>query len=180
MKNRIFIAAATALILSLSGAANAAFIEGEITMSGAFTPTGGNDLGDATGIDFDGGFAIHDANGDFALAGISVGDNGVYADFDFINPLVAPLGPLWSIGGFSFALEEIAIVFQSSAFLVLQGSGTISAAGFDDTNAMWSLTANSAGTLFNFSSGATVDEPSVLALIGLGLLGLRLRRRVAS
>ncbi|MFK8015779.1 MAG: PEP-CTERM sorting domain-containing protein [Gammaproteobacteria bacterium] len=182
MRTKIFTAAAIALVMSLTGAANAAFIDGAITMSGDFVPTGGTNLGDATGIDFLGDdFNIDDVSGDFALAGIAVGDAGTYTDFQF-NPLIAPVNPLWSISGFSFALEDISIVFQNAAFLVLQGSGTISGAGFDDTAGTWNMTANAAGTLFNFSAGSTatgIDEPSVLALIGLGLLGFSARRKLA-
>lgn len=180
MNSKIFTATAAAMALSFAAApAYAGFIEGAITMSGDFAPTGGTGLGDAIGIDFLGDdFTVDATTGDFAAAGIMTGDTGFYQDFDF-NPLMAGgLDPLWSIGGFAFALEDIEIVFQNAFFLVLQGTGTLSAAGFDDTFGMWNMTANQAGTLFNFSSGTTaVDEPTVLALMGFGLLGFGLRRR---
>ena len=51
--------------------ASAGFIDGAITMSSDFLPTGGAGLGDATAIDFIGDdFGVDDATADFAAAGI--------------------------------------------------------------------------------------------------------------
>ena len=183
MNNRTLNIAALAIgLVFAAGPANAAFITGDISMSGDFAPTCGTDLGDATGIDFLGDdFTVDDANGDFAAFGIATGDIGFYQDFQFDPLTPSPVDPLWSIAGFSFALTDVVVSFQSPAFLVLEGTGTVAGNGFDVTNGSWILTANSAGTLFNFSSGATataVDEPAVLGLLGLGLLAFGLRRRI--
>jgi len=177
MKTRILNFAALAIATAfVAGTANAAFVVGDITMSGDFAPTGGTGLGDATGIDFIGDdFTVDDTNGDFS--GILTGDIGFYQDFQF-NPLFpSPVDPLWAIGGFEFTLASVSIDFQSSIVIALSGTGTISGNGFDDTVGSWILTGNAAGSLFNFSAGNTVDEPAALALVGLGLLGFGLRRR---
>ncbi|MFK8029194.1 MAG: PEP-CTERM sorting domain-containing protein [Gammaproteobacteria bacterium] len=168
-----------AALLAVSFNASAAFIDGEITMSGDFLPTGGTGLADATGIDFIGDdFGVDDATGDFATAGISAGDIGTYNDFTF-SPLAAGT-EVWSIGGFSFALDAITVVFQNAGFIVLEGTGILSGAGFDDTAGNWNLTANAAGSIFNYSSGTTsVAEPATLALVGLGFIGLAAARRRA-
>ena len=79
--------AATLLALGLGMAtlpASAGFIEGAITMSSDFLPTGGTGLADATGVDFVGDdFDVDGTTADFAAAGIAVGDAGTIFDFDF-------------------------------------------------------------------------------------------------
>jgi hypothetical protein len=162
-------------------AANADFIEGAINFSGDFAPTGGTGLGDATGIDFLGDdFDIDGVTGDFAAAEIAPGDIGFIQDFQF-DPLPAAVDPLWAISGFSFTLNSVDVIWQSGLFLMLNGSGYLSGAGFDDTPGTWSLTGNAAGDeLFNFSAGSAaiaVPEPGTLALFGLGLVGIGLARR---
>ncbi len=175
-------------ILGLGAApltASAVVIEGALTFSGDFVPTGGagTDLSDATGLDFIGDdFDVDGASGDFADAGISQGDIGFIQDFEFDDLNTAPIDPLWSIGGFSFALEEIAVNFQNSMFLVLVGRGEISRAGYSNTPGVWTLTANTApgaqSILFNFSAGTgAIPEPGSMLLVGLGLAGLAAARR---
>ncbi len=165
--------------------ASADFIEGALTFSGDFVPTGGAglDLSDATGLDFLGDdFDVDGASGDFAAAGISAGDIGFIQDFQF-NPLVnAPIDPLWSIAGFQFSLEQVSVDFQNSMFLVLYGRGMLSGVGFEDTTGTWALTAKMApggqGLLFNVSAGSgAVPEPGTMLLVGLGLAGLASSRR---
>ena len=168
--------------MALPQDAYAASIIGDITMSGDFVPTGGAgvDLSDATGLDFLGDdFNVDATNGVFA--GISVGDVGVINDFQF-NPLLpSPVDPLWSIAGFSFVMDTVTVLFQHSLFLILEGSGTMSASGFDDAPGTWQFSANATGTLFNFSSGiSSVPEPSTTFLVGIGLAGIALFRRLSS
>ena len=182
MNSNTIRATAAALAFAFAAApASAGFIEGEITMSADIAlvgPSGG--LADAIGIDFIGDdFLVDNASGSFADAGIVQHAVGTYNDFDF-NPLLGDTA-LWSISGFEFTLRDIEIVFQNSYFLVLQGTGVISANGFLDTNGTWTLSANGFGSLFNFSSSTQVDEPAMLGLLGLGgMLAFGLRRRRAS
>lgn len=178
MRTRLLAATLMAMCLSFSALpASASFILGAITMSGDFIPTGGTGLSDATGIEFPGAdFRVDGATEDFAAAGITQGDSGDIFDFQF-----APFSPaphtLWSIGGFDFELQAVSVVFQNHMFLVLEGVGEVSGNGFDATYGAWNLTANSAFTLFNFSSGTVVPEPGSLLLVSIGVLGFAATRR---
>ena len=85
----------TALLALGPLSANAVQISGEITMSGNFVPTGGTNLGDATGLDFlDNDFLVDEATGDFVLASIVAGDTGVLNDFQFDPLFPSPVSPL--------------------------------------------------------------------------------------
>ena len=162
-----------------SVSALAVHIDGAITMSGDFAPTGGTgaDLSDATGMDFLGDdFQVDGVTGDLATF-VSVGDVGFYQDFTF-SPLAAPVDPLWAVGGFEFALGAVSVDFQNATFIILSGTGIISGNGFDPTTGTWNLTGNNSGMLFNFSAGSlAVPEPGSLSLLGLGLIGFAVLRR---
>ncbi len=185
LSGRVFAVLAALGLMAAPLTASAGFIQGAITFSGDFVPTGGSgaDLSDATGIDFLGDdFDVDGATGDFALAGIGAGDIGFMQDFQF-NPLnPSPVDPLWAIAGFEFALHQIAVDFQNASFLVLFGHGVLSGPGLLDTNGTWALSANMApgatSLLFNFSAGsAAVPVPGTLLLVGIGLAGFAAARR---
>ncbi len=149
--------------------ASAALITGDLTFSGNFETSG--PLGSATGLSFPGNdFDVDGSNGDFAT--ISQGDIGSISDFDLSGPL------LFDIAGFSFDIGNISIVAQTDSFLLLSGTGTVSAAGFDTTLVEFNFSANVNGPIKNFSAGATaIPVPGALLLFGYALAALGLRRR---
>jgi hypothetical protein len=105
--------------------------------------------------------------------------------FNFTAP---PVNNLWSFGpgGFAFDLLAVTSIVRSgtteSGGIVITGTGTLRATGFDNTAGVFSFSANS--TLTEFRFGATneaipqvPDGGSTLGLLGLGLLGLSSLRR---
>ncbi|MDH3647380.1 MAG: PEP-CTERM sorting domain-containing protein [Gammaproteobacteria bacterium] len=176
---------ATGLLLPL--AANAAPIQGSIAIGGSLIPICAQPLNCtmdiATGIDFlnDDRGLVNGASGDFALFGVSFGDIVAMNDFQF-SPIEFN-NPLWSVGGFSFAMETLNIHEQTATVLELRGRGLISFDGdsLDPTIGRWSFSTDAANTDINFSwsSTAAAPEPGILILMGMGLIGGIGARRLA-
>ena len=141
------------------------------------------DASQAVAIDFQpNNFYVLAADGDFAGLLWQQGD---IQDFAF-DPFSGPISAFWTVGGFSFELTNVVRGTTNSpgSFLVLNGTGTISAVGFDDTATTWSFTGDTTGN-GSFSWNATSDavstpvpEPGTLALLTLGVIGLALRKRI--
>ncbi len=169
-----------ALILGVSARADAVPITGNITFAGEFSPTGGTDLSDATGIDILGDIAVvvcallSTCGGDYAtLNGFLIGAS--YNDFTFA-PLGGGITPLWSLvfgpNTYSFDLTSATIISQTAAGIVLVGSGFLNITGFDTTPGAWSFSGDQSGATFAFSAtNVAIPEPASIMLFGLSLLG---------
>jgi hypothetical protein len=164
------------LALGMVASAHAALIDGSISLSGGFTPVDAvplpTTLGAATGIDFDGSAAVNQATGDFSG---SVGHTATMVDFQF-SPVLAP-NPVtvWSVDGYTFSMDTVAVDFHNANFLLLSGSGTVSGTGFDPTPGTWVFggqTANQASFSWSASSATVVPVPAAVWLFGSGVLGL--------
>jgi len=163
-------------------------ITGQLQMIGAsyLLDAQGNTTSDATSavaIDFTPNkFITTSADGSFAGLANQV---GTIQDLDF-GSFAGSVADFWTIDIFSFKLTDVlasSMNTSNSSFLSLEGSGIVSAAGFEDTVASWSFTGNSSGggSLFGWSATsnvADVPEPGILALLSLGLITIAVRRKI--
>jgi len=169
-----FFAAVVGFTLVVSSA-NAALIDGSLSLSGGFTPVNSSysavSLGSATGIAFDSNATVDQGVGDFAS---TAGHAATMTDFQF-----APLSPnpvdVWSVDGFTFSMDSVTLVFQNATFLLLSGTGTVTGTGYDATPGNWEFsgqTANQATFSWSSSSATAVPVPAAMWLFGTGLLGM--------
>lgn len=161
------------LVLGGAGAAQAVAINGSIGFAGVpVTDTG--DLLNATAFTSFANVTVESEDGDYAG---TVGTSVTFNPFTFDPGLApSPVAPQWTftIGPvtYSFDLEDVAVIAQTSSTLALEGSGIAKITGFDDTPGDWTLSANRSGLSFSFSSTASTVVPdggSAVALLGLGL-----------
>jgi hypothetical protein len=166
------------LTFLLSGAANAALINGSIEITGAFLPvdSGNNQVGldVATGIDFtsDTGVVVDSAGG-LSMAYLTL---ATMTDFQFLPALSPDPVTVWSAGGFSFSMNDVTVNNQTTTNLSLSGMGVVSGGAFDATSGTWELTANTAegSSTFSWSSSTVtvIPVPPAVWLFGTGLIGL--------
>jgi hypothetical protein len=172
------LAAATAFAVAAPVAAFAVTITGQIDFSGVidnsnstFSTTGSADLADyATVI--------------YSTEAVETTDAVALTDIDFSAP-----GEIWSVGGFTFTATSFAnftnnVVSNTFGF---DAVGVLSADGFDDTAATFSLTTQSDQSFAAFSATTyisadplavtSVPLPAGVLLMGSALAGFGMIRR---
>ena len=162
---------------------NAATISGSIDM---------NNFGFGSGVSNDGStltfspnapssnFAITNASGNFASF-ITTSEFGVIQDITY-NPFAAPTPNFFAFTSTNSG-TNVSVVFDalSASFTNNNGLydirvyGTLSVTGYDPTPGTWTYS-DQGGSSW---SATAVPEPSVIALLGLGMLGLGIARRKA-
>jgi len=92
---------------------------------------------------------------------------------------------LWTFtyNGVTYAFKATSIVIdtQTANFLNIKGNGiaSINSGNYEDTPGVWSFTSTSTGGgLFTFGASTSVPEPATILLLGAGMLGLALRKRM--
>jgi hypothetical protein len=170
-------------------------IDGGLSFAGGFGANNPN-LTIATSVTSFSNVDVTSASGTFAAEGVSPGD-GVNLNVPIVfDPLPGSwTNPLWSVGGFSFAIESIEDVgqesFMGATLLEIKALGTISHAGYDDTPGVFLFTGNSARGTLSFSASNLADAPpdeppppgvpdsgSSAILLGMALAGLGIVRRL--
>jgi hypothetical protein len=169
-------------------------VSGALDMSGSFYAIDASgaktsDANNAIAIDFDffgmNKFRITSADGDFTGLETVSGDIstlGDIKDFQF-DSLPSAIADFWVVDMFSFELTDVMRTNSSSSFIDLVGKGIITATGFADTEATWKFSGNTTGAgVFSWSASSeevtSVPEPSMLALLSIGLIALGLRKKI--
>lgn len=188
----------TISFLAATSTASAAPITGSIGFDAApeatwaltYTSDGDpNTVDPATGIDFIANTAgniaeVQDTSGTYDI--ISLGTTATFFDFTYDPFSTGTL--LWTLTDgtetYSFTMNTLTIltVFDSPLIDIASftGTGIMSSTdgNLDDTAGAFSLTLNSAGNSFNWSSStAAVPEPALALLLATGLIGFGFTRR---
>ncbi len=174
MKIKNTLAIAVLVGLGLSAQANP--ITGGISFAGNYTPNN-NDLTAATSIAFGSTF-VTSANGNFAI--FAPGSTVTMATPLAINPTLAPVLSLWSIGIFSFDATSLTQSAQTATTLTLTGTGVIKDGNpADQVAGQWIATFNTLNGTYSWSAsaGSVPDASSTLLLLGSALTGISIIRR---
>jgi hypothetical protein len=101
-------------------------------------------------------------NGSYAPLGHAASAN--WTSFTF-NPPTMPVMPLWTCStngvAYSFDATSMSVVFSSSNFLDIQGSGIAHITGYADTPGLWTIGVQQIGASVSFSASTIVSETNV-------------------
>lgn len=172
---------------AFSPAAGAATINfASFGIGGAFSLPAGEHLGNTNSIFIGNGGQITVTQGDIGdLSGmINFGQLGTLADIPSLSAFTPISNYLTLTGGIALDLNSISVNSQSGptpGFINISGDGILHAPGYDPTEAKFSFTGTTTDNKsFVLAVHTSVPEPLPVALLGLGLIGVFMTRRVTA
>jgi hypothetical protein len=172
---------------AFSPAASAATINfASFGIGGAFSLPAGDHLGNTDAIFIGNSGKITVTQGDIGdLSGmITFGQQGTLADIPSLSSFSPISNYLTLTGGIALDLNSIQVNGQSGptpGYINLSGNATLHAPGYDPTDAKFSFTGTTTDNeTFVLAVHTSVPEPLPIALLGIGLVGLFLSRRVTA
>lgn len=187
MNKTIKLAFASAAVFAAIQASQAAPIVGYIGFHGEVTLDAGS-VNTATEATAWNSVVVGGADGSFAST-VNVGDAVTMSSSGWFFNSVGGGGiiqPFWSVGGFTFTLATSTVVFDAFDFINVDITGTVSAAGYDDTAFTGSFSSENpgaGGNSFGMSASFGTPLPSVpdggmtVMLLGSALAGLGLMKK---
>lgn len=167
-------------LLALSNAASAMVITGQIAFAGS-TITDTDDIETATVFTFLNPIDVTAATGSFAAL------DGGTVTYNALDMGSIPASPLWSatVGTVNYSFDLTNVTFDdfvADTFRIIRGNGFFTI-GTDTQYGDWSFSTQNPGvdngtsTEFSFSA-SQVPEPGVALLLGVGLIGFAVSRKL--
>ena len=157
-------------MLCINTNAVAALITGEMGLTGGYSTSGGTDLSDATDI------SLTSATGTSGIGdlGVTVGflTAGVIHNGGISLSSFLPVIDVFTIGGWQLDLTTLSIMDQEVSLLTMEGTGVLSADGFENTPANWTFSSQLSGSYSMTVSTVVIPVPAAVWLFGSGLIGL--------
>jgi hypothetical protein len=178
IKQMSAVLAGVTLSFGLATAALAIPLTGNITIGGQVTPDFNTHSVTFTDIGAgpENGFVNGGAGDLTTLAPLTT--PVIYTAFAYDGSAL-PINPLWTDAASGLSFELVAVTSWSDDSVAgtvdSEGTGTMTAPGFDPTPFAWSFSVDSPQGVFSFSStnvATPTPEPATLGVLGIGLLGL--------
>ncbi len=158
------------LLSALSFNATAVTINGSFGVIGGLSATGGTDLSNMTDISLSYVWGSGISAGDTSDVTL-LSENLVAGSVTSLATFV-PVSSFLNIEGWSLELTSLSIVDQTIDLLTLEGTGVLTGAGYDPTDAIWSFSTTSTESYSMSVETAVVPVPAAIWLFGSGLIGL--------
>ena len=171
-------------LFAISCTASAAKITGTIDMSNFGFGSGVTDTGTALEfIPLTDNFQVTGATGDFATF-ITALEVGTIQNIQY-DPFAAPLPNFFKFintasgGGTTVEFNAVSASFTNDGgFLDLTVSGILNVTGFEATEGVWKYSDQTTGVLSSWSATVDTPEPAIALLLGTGLIGFGVARKM--